>query len=233
MSAGSGVAGALAGALSLLISGDREVFSIAATSLSFSAISTVVSTGIGVPIGALIALRKFPGRRAVFVVLNSLMAVPTVVIGLFFFSFLSRSGPLGNLGLLFTPAAVMIGQSFLALPIVISLVSGALQKTDERLIETLITLGAKKRQVLMTVLWEAKTAVLAAILAGFGRIIGEVGVSMMLGGNIRWYTRTLTTAIALETSKGQFELGLALGSILLILALLINALLHSVTPHER
>ena len=223
----------IAGAFFLLISGDREVFTIAATSLAFSSVSTAISTLIGVPVGALIALKKFRGRKATFIVLNSLMAVPTVVIGLLFFSLLSRSGPFGRFGLLFTPAAVIIGQSFLALPIIISLVAGALGKTDELLIETLTTLGAKGRQVLATVLWEAKSAVLAAILAGFGRIIGEIGVSMMLGGNIRWYTRTLTTAIALETSKGQFELGLALGCILLVLALLINAILHMVTPDER
>jgi tungstate transport system permease protein len=215
-------------AVRLLASGDREVFSIAYASLRFSLLSTIVSASLGVPLGYVIGLGRFRGRRVVTAVLNSLMAVPTVVIGLVVYSLISRSGPFGRWGLLFTPGAIVLGQAVLALPIVTSLVAGGLRGTDRRLPETLQTLGAGRFRILVTILTETRSAVLAAVIAGFGRVIGEVGVSMMLGGNIRWYTRTLTTAIALETSKGQFELGLALGMILLVAALVINGLLHAV-----
>ena len=224
MTLGAGIGAAVR----LLASGDREVFSIAYASLRFSLLSTMVSAGLGVPLGYLIGLKSFRGRRIVTAVLNSLMAVPTVVIGLVVYSLISRAGPLGRWGLLFTPGAIVLGQAVLALPIVTSLVAGGLRGTDQRLPETLQTLGAGRFRILVTILTETKSAVLAAVIAGFGRVIGEVGVSMMLGGNIRWYTRTLTTAIALETSKGQFELGLALGMILLVAALAINGLLHAV-----
>ncbi|HUV09002.1 MAG TPA: ABC transporter permease, partial [Spirochaetia bacterium] len=172
-------------------------------------------------------------RKAIVVLLNSLMAVPTVVVGLFIYSFLSRSGPLGSLGFLFTPKAVIIGQAVLCSPIIASLVYSALSRLDVRLPETLTTLGATRSQKFWMVLREARIAVASAILAGFGRVIGEVGVSMILGGNIRWYTRTMTTAIALETSKGEFERGIALGIILVSIAVIVNAALHSMVRHER
>ncbi len=228
MTLGAGVGAAFR----LLATGDREVFSIAYASLRFSLLSTLVSAAIGVPLGYLIGLGSFRGRRIVTAVLNSLMAVPTVVIGLVVYSLISRAGPLGRWGLLFTPSAIVLGQAVLSLPIVTSLVAGGLRSTDRRLPETLQTLGAGPVRILFTILTESRSAVLAAVIAGFGRVIGEVGVSMMLGGNIRWYTRTLTTAIALETSKGQFELGLALGMILLAAALGINGLLHVLVRDE-
>ena len=165
--------------------------------------------------------------------LNTLMALPTVVVGLFVYAFLSRSGPLGGLGLLFTPAAVTVGQAILILPLIASLVYGGLGRIERTLPETLLTLGASRGQVLWMTIREGRVAILSAVLAGFGRVIGEVGVAMMLGGNIRWFTRTLTTAIALETSKGEFVLGLALGLILLLMALLVNSLLHGWVRHER
>jgi tungstate transport system permease protein len=213
-------------AFQLLLSGNVEVYSIAFASLRFALLSTLISSFAGIPVGAVIALSRFRGKRFLNVLLNSLMAVPTVVIGLFVYSLISRSGPFGVLGLLFTPAGIIIGQSLLSFPIIVSLVAGSLATVDEILPETLVTLGASTSRVRATVLRESRIPVLAAVIAGFGRIIGEVGISMMLGGNIRWYTRTLTTAIALETSRGQFELGLALGIILLLVALVINALLH-------
>ena len=216
----------LGSALQALVTGDREIFSIAFTSLRFAVGSTLISAIIGVPAGAAIGLLKFPGRDVVKSILSSLMAVPTVVVGLFVFSLISRSGPAGQLGLLYSPTAIVVGQALLAIPIIASLVSDALSETDPRLMETLSTLSVGRVRTLSTVLMEARTALLAAIVAAFGRVIGEVGVSMMLGGNIRWYTRTLTTAIALETSKGQFELGIALGIILLIVALAVNFLLR-------
>ena len=160
------------------------------------------------------------------------MALPTVVVGLLVYALISRSGPLGKLALLFTPGAVIIGQAILAFPVVLSLTASALSGLNPLLPEVLTTLGATRRGIFWMSVREARGAVLSAALASFGRVIGEVGAAMMLGGNIRWYTRTLTTAIALQTGMGDFELGLALGIILMIMALGVNALLHWVVRHE-
>lgn len=215
----------------LLLSGEREVYFIAWTSLWMSVVSVLLAALISLPLGFLLGLGEFRGKRLVVAVLNTLMALPTVVVGLVVYAFLSRSGPLGFLGLLFRPPAVIVGQTVLCLPLIASLVYSAIGKTDRRLPETLVTLGASRSQVFWMTLREDRVAILSALLAGFGRLIGEVGISMMLGGNIRWYTRTLTTAIALETSKGEFELGLALGAILMVLAFLVNAGLHGMVRH--
>jgi tungstate transport system permease protein len=223
----------LARALRLLMTGDTEVYSIAWTSLRFSLVSVTAAAVISLPLGVLLGLREFRGRRTVLAALNSLMALPTVLVGLLVYSLLSRAGPLGAWGLLFRPSAVIIGQTLLCFPIIASLVTGALSRLDPNLRETLVTLGASAWQRLRMIVRECRLALLSALLAGFGRVIGEVGVSMMLGGNIRFYTRTLTTAIALETSKGEFELGLALGMILLLLALAVNFSLHWMVKHER
>jgi tungstate transport system permease protein len=179
-----------------------------------------------------LALRRFSGRRALLAVLNGLMALPTVVVGLLVYSLISRSGPLGGLAMLFTPGAVIIGQAILAFPIVTSMTASALSHLDPLFPEVLATLGAGRRSILWMSVREARGAVLSASLACFGRVVGEVGAAMMLGGNIRWYTRTITTAIALETSKGEFELGLALGIVLMAVALGVNALLHWAVKHE-
>lgn len=219
-------------ALHLLTSGDSEVYSIALTSLKLSGTSTVICSLLSIPLGTLLGLKVFPGRKIIVVFLNTLLALPTVVIGLLLYSLLSRSGPFGPLALLYTPRAVIIGQIVLAMPIITSMVYTALEKTDNALPETLITLGARQRDIFWMTIREGKYAILAAVLAGFGRVIGEVGVSMMLGGNIRYYTRTLTTAIALETSKGEFELGIALGFILMIFAFLVNFILHWVVKRD-
>ncbi|MGA2478434.1 MAG: ABC transporter permease [Spirochaetia bacterium] len=202
------------------------------TSLRFSISSAIIACLPGFPLGVLIALKHFPGRRAVLAVLNTLMALPTVVIGLIVYAFISRAGPLGGLGILFTPTAVVIGQAILAFPIVASLTASGLSNLDPLFPEVLTTLGANRRNILWMSLRQGRGAVLSAALAAFGRVVGEVGAAMMLGGNIRWYTRTITTAIALETSKGEFELGLALGIILMATALGVNALLHAVVKHE-
>ena len=186
----------------------------------------------GIPLGVLVALRRFPGRRALLAVLTSLMALPTVVVGLIVYSLVSRAGPLGSFGILFTPSAVIVGQAILALPIIVSMTASALSSLDPLFPEVLTTLGASRRAIFWMSVRQARGAVLSAVLAAFGRVVGEVGVAMMLGGNIRWYTRTITTAIALETSKGDFELGLALGMILIVIALGVNALLHGVVRHE-
>jgi tungstate transport system permease protein len=195
-------------------------------------VSALIACVPGIPLAVLIALKRFRGRRALLAVLSSLMALPTVVVGLLVYSLISRAGPLGALGLLFTPRAVIIGQAILAFPIVISMTASALSSLDPLLPEVLTTLGATRGRILWMSVREARGAVLSASLAAFGRVVGEVGAAMMLGGNIRWYTRTLTTAIALETSKGEFELGLALGIILMAMALGVNALLHWVVKHE-
>jgi len=220
-------------AIQLLFSGNREVYFIAFTSLQLSSISILISALISLPLGVLLGFKKFPGRRAIIIILNTMMSLPTVVIGLLVYSLISRSGPLGGMGLLFSRGAIIIGQTLLSLPIIISLVYGAISRIDRRLPETLTTLGARPGDIFIMTLKEGKTAILSALLAGFGRVIGEVGVSMMLGGNIRWYTRTLTTAIALETSKGEFELALALGLILLVISFAVNLSLHWLVKDER
>ncbi len=213
-------------AVELIISGNREVFFIAFTSLRFAVISTLVSTCIALPLGILLSLYSFRGKKLVIIILNSLMALPTVVIGLLVYSLISRSAPLGKYELLFTPSAVIIGQVILSFPIIASLVYSALSHMEPELLETLETLGTRGYRKYLILINESKVALLSALLSGFGRVIGEVGVSMMLGGNIRWYTRTITTTIALETSKGDFELALALGIILIAISLTVNFLLH-------
>ena len=219
-------------AVQLLVSGDPEVFSIALTSLILSSLSTIICSIGAIPLGVSLGLRKYRGKRIIIILLTTLMALPTVVIGLLVYSFISRSGPLGGLALLFTPGAIIIGQSILSFPIITSMVYSGLSRIDPRLTETLTTLGASKRNIFWMTLKEGKIAILSAVLAGFGRVVGEVGVSMMLGGNIRWYTRTLTTAIALETSKGEFELGIALGLILMVIAFTVNFTLHCMVKRD-
>ena len=219
--------GVLGRALSLIVSGNREVLGITATSLGLALTSTLLSAVLGIALAVALRIRRFPGRRAILVILNGLMALPTVVIGLTVYALISRSGPFGSLGLLFTRPAVIVGQTVLAFPIVASLAYGALAGTDGTLGETLKTLGIGGFRRAVIVIDEARFAILMAVVTGFGRVIGEVGVSMMLGGNIRWRTRTITTAIALETGKGEFEQALALGLILIVISLGVNAALHA------
>jgi tungstate transport system permease protein len=226
------VSGPFVKAAELLLSGDREVYFITWTSLRFSLSSAAIASALGIPAGVAIALSRFRGKRPLLAILSTLMALPTVVVGLIVYALISRSGPLGPWALLFTPAAVIIGQAILALPIVVSLVASGLAALDPLLPEVLATLGAGRAGTLWMTLREARGAVLSAGLAAFGRVVGEVGAAMMLGGNIRWYTRTITTAIALETSKGEFELGLALGIILMATSLGVNAVLHAVVKHD-
>jgi len=213
-------------AFHLIIRLDPETMRIALLSIKVSSLSTLAASLLGVPLGACIALNNFRGRRAVITVLNTLLALPTVVVGLFIYSLISSRGPLGSFHLLFTPCAMVIGQCVLVLPLVAALSLAAVQGVDPRARETALTLGATGIQAARTVLREGRFALLAALIAGFGRVFAEVGVSVMLGGNIRWYTRNITTAIALETSRGDFALALALGIILLTVALGINILLQ-------
>jgi tungstate transport system substrate-binding protein len=217
----------------LLLSGNRELYFITLTSLRFSLFSTIIAALLSLPLVFLLSFRHFRGKKLILSILNTLMALPTVVIGLLVFSFVSRSGPLESARLLFRPSAVIFGQTILCFPIISSLVYGALSKLDRRLRETLITLGASRREIFWMTLKEGRIAVGTALLAGFGRVIGEIGISMILGGNILWYTRTLPTAIALEASKGEFETALALGIILLLIAFLVNVVFHGMLKYER
>ncbi len=213
-------------ALQLIFSYDPEVYMTIWTSLYVSTIAIIIGSLLGVPAGLIIGTCQFPGKRMVITLLNTLMALPTVVVGLVCYGFFSRMGPLGSLGLLFTPWVMVIGQTILATPIIANYTLGALSAADKRIIPTALTLGASSLQSSLQLLQEIRFGAMAAIIAGFGRVIAEVGVAMMLGGNIRGYTRTMTTAIALETSKGEFAFGLALGLFLMTVALLVNLFLN-------
>ena len=220
-------------AIALILSLDREVIFISITSLSMAIASTIIATIPALLLGTTLSIKKFKGKSLIIIILHSLMAMPTVVIGLMIYSLISRSGPFGQFGLLFTPWAIIIGQSVLAFPIISSLIYSALSNISSELSETLDTFGTGKLKKLYMIFRESKIAVLSAILSGFGRVIGEVGVSMMLGGNIRWFTRTITTTIALETSKGEFELAMALGIILIFISFTVNTILYlGVKSHD-
>lgn len=209
-------------AVLLLLSGNTEVWAITWLTLKVSGIATVISLVIGLPVGTWLALRKFSGRGCLFSFINTGMAFPPVVIGLWVSMILWRSGPLGGLNLMYTPSAMVIAQTIIATPIIIGLTIAALQQLDPNLRLQLLGLGASRWQLVRALWREARLPLLAALMAGFGSIISEVGASMMVGGNIRGQTRVLTTAIVLESSKGQFAVAIALGFILLFLAYIVN-----------
>lgn len=214
-------------AIKLLSSGHEETYSAVFATLKVSSLSILITLIVGIPAGFLLSAARFPGRHAVRMIVDTLLALPTVVVGLLVYAFISRRGPLGDLGILFTLKGIAVGQFILALPIVVSLTATAVEALDEQVKLTLKTLGANRRQVLIGTLYEARYSVLVAALTAYGRIISEVGISMMIGGNIKWHTRTITTAIALETGKGQFAMGVALGIVLLGLAFGVNLCLSS------
>jgi tungstate transport system permease protein len=216
----------LGAALGMIIHLNREVLNAVGTSLYTSLTAILIASAFGIPAGAAIGLGRFPGRRLATTLLNTLMALPTVVVGLVLFGLFSRQGPLGPLGLLFTPWAMIAGQIVLATPIVANYTLAAVAGADPRILPTALTLGAGRMRGTWQLLLEVRFGVMAAIVAGFGRVIAEVGVAMMLGGNIRGTTRTMTTAIALETSKGEFAFGLALGMVLMSVALIVNLFLN-------
>lgn len=216
----------------LIVSFDPEVYFIVWTSLKVAGLATIFASVAGVPIGLALALRNFTGKPVVLVILNTLMALPTVAVGLILYGFLTRKGPLGDFGLLFTPVGIALGLFILAVPTVVNLTLAAIQGADPRLFVTCRLLGATPRQQAWKILKETRFGVMAAIVVAFGRVISEVGIAMMLGGNIRGFTRTMTTAIALETGKGEFELGLALGMILLLVALAVNMMLFLLQRSE-
>ncbi len=201
---------------------DPEIWEITLLSLRVSLLATGISLFIGIPLGTLLALRRFRGRGFVLSLVNTGMALPPVVVGLVVSIMLWRSGPLGNLRLIYTPAAIVIAQTIIAFPVVAGLTSAALQQLNPRLNLQLLGLGASRWQMITTLWKEARLPLLAALMAGFGSVISEVGASMMVGGNIRHQTRVLTTAIVLETSKGEFANALALGILLLLVAFGVN-----------
>lgn len=214
-------------ALELITSRDPDVVSAVTVSIVVSLWSTLFASLAGVPAGVAVAVADFPGKRAAVTLLNTLMALPTVVVGLFVYSLISRQGPLGGFGLLFTPWAMVAGQTLLAIPIVANLTMSAIKGADPRIVPTALTLGAGPLESVRRLVIEMRFGIMAAVIAAFGRVIAEVGVAMMLGGNIRGYTRTMTTAIAMETGKGEFALGLALGLILMAVALIVNMALNA------
>jgi len=212
-------------AFQLLLSGDAEVLDITLLSLKISGIATGLSIFIGLPLGTLLALGQFRSRKFWISLINTGMALPPVVVGLTVSIFLWRSGPLGSLRLMYTTTAIVIAQIIIAAPVVTGLTSAALQQLDPRLRNQLYGLGASRWQMIQSLWIEARLPLLAAVMAGFGSVISEVGASMMVGGNIRYQTRVLTTAIVLETNKGEFALAIALSIILLVLAYLVNLFL--------
>jgi len=214
---------ALRGAFGLMLSADRALVEIVWLSLEVSLSAVVFATLLGLPLGAAIAIGRFPGRRAIVVLLNALMGLPPVVVGLFVYLMLSRAGPLGALGLLFTPPAMVIAQSILILPIIAALCRQAVEDAWIEYEEQLRSLGAHGPGAALTLVWDIRFSLLTAILAGLGRASAEVGAVMIVGGNIDGVTRVMTTTIALETSKGDLPLALSLGIVLIALVIALNA----------
>ncbi len=216
----------LRSALALLWASDPELMQIVGLSLRVSIASTLIAGCLGVPCGFLIGFNTFRFKRALITVLNTLLALPTVVIGLFIYTLISRRGPLGMLDLLYTPTAMVIGQVMLILPVITAFTVAALSRIDIRYRRTALTLGAGPLRTALVVFREARFGIVAAVVAAFGRVISEIGISMMLGGNARGFTRTMTTAMALEYDKGEFVLAVALGMVLLTISLAMNVLLN-------
>ncbi len=215
-------------ALNLLFSGDTQVWRIISVSFSVSLKAILIATLPAIALAFVLAYYTFPGRRLVITLFNTALAIPAVVVGLTLYLLLSRSGPFGELHLLFTQDAMVIGQIILCFPLLVAMSHASLQSSDQRAWETAITLGASPFYAAITVLKEVRFGLMAAVIAAFGRIIAEVGSSMMVGGNILNHTRNIPTAIALETSKGSFVQGIALGMVLLTMALLLNFVLTGV-----
>ncbi|KUJ85774.1 ABC transporter permease [Ruegeria marisrubri] len=216
-------------ALLLILQGDAELWAIVLLSLRVSLMAVLISAVIGMPLGAALAVSRFPGRRGVIVLVNALMGLPPVVVGLLVYLMLSRSGPLGVLQLLYTPTAMIIAQVVLVTPIVAALTRQVIEMLAEEYSEQLRSLGVSRLASVPTLLWDARLALVTALLAGFGRAIAEVGAVIIVGGNINHVTRVMTTTIALETSRGNLALALALGAILIGIAVAVNALVSAVS----
>jgi tungstate transport system permease protein len=213
-------------AVLLLIQFDPELLFIIWVSLKVSSLSTFIAAIIGIPAGLLLAQAIFPGKHFVLTCLNTLLALPTVVIGLVVYAFISRRGTFGSLGLLYSQEAIIIGQVILIVPLVTCLTIAAVSRLDERYRLSAMTLGADRYQTALVIFKEARFGIVAAVVAAFGRVIAEVGIGMMLGGNAKGFTRTMTTAMALEYDKGEYVLAVALGIVLMSIAFGVNLLFH-------
>ena len=220
-------------ALLLIWSRDPELLLIIQVSLKVSGTSTLIASVVGVPAGFFIAFQTFPGKRLLITVLNTLLALPTVVVGLFVYAFLARRGIFGTFDLLYTQKAMIIGQVILIVPIVTTFTISAISRIDDSYRKTALTLGANILQTAWVIVREARFGIVAAIILAFGRVIAEVGISMMLGGNAKGFTRTMTTAMALEYDKGEFVLSVALGIVLLIISFGVNVCLNYIQGRAR
>jgi tungstate transport system permease protein len=220
-------------AFMLLFTFDPEVMSITFLSLKISGAATFISLLIGISVGTSVALSTFPGKKIVVSLINTGMGLPPVVVGLFVSIFLWRNGPLGFLGILYTPLAMIIAQAIIATPIVMGITVAAMQQLPKKLRLQILALGASRAQMVWTLIKEARLPLLAAVMAGFGGVISEIGASIMVGGNIKGYSRVLTTATVMETGRGNFEVAIALSIILLLLAYTINLILTHIQQKER
>lgn len=220
-------------AIEMLLSGDPEIFEITWLTLRVSLTAVLISTFVGIPAGILLGLTTFRGRRFILVLINIGMGLPPVVAGLWITMLLWRSGPLGSLSLLYSPSAIIMAQVLVSLPIIIGLTCSAFQQIDEKMLLQIKALGATRLQTVLLLIKETKIAILAAIIAGFGRVIAEVGAAMMVGGNIRGETRILTTSIVMEVSKGNFDVAIALSFLLMSLAFIITFLLTNLQQRNR
>ena len=217
----------------LIVTFDPEVMRITFLSLQVSGTATFISLFIGISVGVTVALSRFIGKRIVVSLINTGMGLPPVVVGLFVTIFLWRNGPLGFLGILYTPTAMILAQTVIATPIVMGITLAAIQQLPQKLRLQILALGATRLQMVWILIKEAKLPLLAAVMAGFGGVISEVGASIMVGGNIKGYSRVLTTATVMETSRGNFDIAIALGIILLLLAYFINLILTQIQQRTR
>jgi len=226
------IIGAIEQAIYLIVTFDPEVVETTIRSLYISLIATFIASLITIPIGGLIYYHDFYGKRTIINLIQTLYSMPTVLVGLFLFLFISHQGPFGFLNLLFTPTGMIIGQTLLIIPILVGFTITALVGVSIQTKELAISLGASTSQTIITIIKEARYAIMSAVILGFGRAISEVGLALLIGGNIRGFTRIFTTAIALETAKGNIELSIALGIILLSIALIVNLLLNYLQGRE-
>lgn len=212
---------------------DSETLDAIYNTILTSSISIIIGTLIGLPAGFALGYFEFLGKKTIKLICDTLLAFPTVVVGLVVYAFISSQGPLGRYGLLFSNEGVIIGQTLLALPIIISLSSSVVENMDSRLSLTLRSFALSKTQMIVTTLWELRHSLLSVVITAYARIVSEIGIAMMIGGNIKWHTRTITTAISLETNKGEFALAIALGIVLVVIALCINLALSFLRRKER
>ena len=221
------------GAFSLLFNGDLQTYSAIKATLYTSSISIILAIVFGFPIGFVLGFYEFRGRKFLKLLSDTALAMPTVAIGLILYAFITRHGPLGGLGILFTLKAVMLGQFVLALPIIISLSASVVENMDQKHYLTIMNYRLSKINLICTVLFELRYSLLVVIATAYGRIVAEVGVAMMIGGNIKYFTRTITTAISLETSKGEFAMGIALALVLICIAFIVNLLIHALKRLDK